>query len=154
MNQPFTFTYIHGLTWNDVAEAPLFDSVWPELEPLLEGAEFIAAHNAGFDRSVLRACCERSGLAMTRIPFVCTVQMARQVWQMKKARLPEVCRALSIPLEHHHSAGADASACARIVIEARCTASPLHIRPLGSARKRRRSKRRRATSTPRNRTRP
>ncbi|MBH24952.1 MAG: exonuclease [Myxococcales bacterium] len=137
-SRQFTFTYVHGLTWRDVADADPFDAVWPEFEALLEGAEFIAAHNAGFDRSVLRACCERSGLEMPRTPFVCTVQMARQVWQLKRARLPDVCEALSIPLRNHHNAGADATACARIVIEARRTASPLEIRPLGSSRKRKR----------------
>jgi len=36
----FVFTYVHGLTWNDVARSADFGKLWPTLEPLLEGAEF------------------------------------------------------------------------------------------------------------------
>ena len=34
----FVFTYIHGLTWKDVAKSDDFGTLWPKLEPLLEGA--------------------------------------------------------------------------------------------------------------------
>ena len=138
----FTFTYVHGLTWRHVANAPPFADVWDELAPMLDGVEFIAAHNASFDRSVLRACCANSGHTMPTAPFVCTVQMARQVWQIKPTRLPNVCDALDIPLRQHHNAGADATACARIVMEARRAAQPLVIKPLGTSRKRTRRRRR------------
>src|SRR5260370_4593430 len=53
----FRFTYIHGITWRHVQDAPTFGEAWPELRPLLDGAEFLAAHNAGFDRRVLESCC-------------------------------------------------------------------------------------------------
>ena len=46
----FVFTYIHGLTWNDVATSADFGKLWPTLEPLLEGAEFLAAQNVSFDK--------------------------------------------------------------------------------------------------------
>ena len=52
------FSYIHGITWPMVAEAPAFADAWSRLTPLLDGAAFLAAHNAGFDRRVLRACCD------------------------------------------------------------------------------------------------
>ena len=90
---------------------------WPGLLPLLEGAEFVAAHNAPFDRSVLRACCDRAGLETPGLPFLCTVRLARKVWGMYPTRLPDVCGRLGIPLRHHH-AGSDAEACARIVLRA------------------------------------
>lgn len=38
----FVFTYVHGLTWQDVAEADDFGTLWPTLEPFLDGAEFLA----------------------------------------------------------------------------------------------------------------
>jgi DNA polymerase III subunit epsilon len=113
----FVFTYIHGLRWEDVADAPCFDEAWPRLAPWLEGAEFIAAHNASFDRGVLDACCRTYRLASVDLPFICTVQLARRVWGIYPTKLPLVCRALGIPL-NHHDAASDASACAQIVVRA------------------------------------
>ena len=52
------------------------------------------------------------------LPFVCTMQLARQTWGVRPTRLPDVCRFLGIPLQHH-DALSDAEAAARIVIAAR-----------------------------------
>lgn len=111
------FTHVHGITWPMVKDAPVFKDVWLKALPLLEGAQYLAAHNAGFDRGVLNACCLAHGLPAPPLPFVCTVQIARRVWQMKPANLPAVCRRLGIGLIHH-DAGSDAEACARIIIAA------------------------------------
>jgi len=113
----FMFTQIHGLTWDHVAGAKPFAEVWPDLAPMLEGASFLAAHNSGFDRRVLRACCDAAGLAMPRQPFQCTVQLARRTWRLHSNNLAAVCAHLQIPLRHHE-AGSDAEACARIVLAA------------------------------------
>ena len=113
----FEFTYIHGLTWDDVRNAPPFDTVWSEISPALSTADFLCAHNASFDRSVLNACCERYGLARPAKPFQCTVALARSQWGIYPTKLPDVCRKLRIPL-NHHEAGSDANACARIVLAA------------------------------------
>lgn len=115
--RPFMFTDVHGLTWRDVADAPPFGEVWPTLEPMLGGATFLAAHNAGFDRRVLRACCEAAGLPMPPLPFQCTVVLARRTWRLPRNNLAAVCAHLQIPLQHHE-AGSDAEACARIVLAA------------------------------------
>jgi DNA polymerase-3 subunit epsilon len=114
----FVFTYIHGIRWTDVAKEPAFAQLWPELTDMLDGAAFLAAHNASFDRSVLRACCEASGLKPPATPFVCTVKLARSVWQLRPTTLPDVCTHLGIPL-NHHDAASDAEACARIILAAR-----------------------------------
>jgi DNA polymerase-3 subunit epsilon len=113
----FVFTYIHGITWEDVREEPPFGAVWPGLAHLLKGAEFLAAHNAGFDRSVLQACCAGAGLRPPPVDFRCTVRLARDIWGIYPTRLPDVCRRLRIPLRHHDAAS-DAEACARIVMAA------------------------------------
>lgn len=113
----FAFTHIHGLTWSDVSHAPAFAEVWSEIRGRLAGVKFLAAHNAPFDRNVLSSCCESYGLPTVRRPFVCTVQVAREVWSIYPTKLPDVCRRLRIPLRHHE-AGSDAEACARIVIAA------------------------------------
>lgn len=111
------FTHIHGLRWEDVEGAPTFAEVWPEMEAFLEGAEFLAAHNAGFDRRVLHACCEAAGRRPPNLDFLCTVVLARKTWSLFPTRLPDVCRYLDIPLDHHQALS-DAEACARIVIAA------------------------------------
>jgi len=113
----FAFTYIHGLTWQDVKDAPRFDTVWAGIGRDLERADFLAAHNAAFDRGVLTACCAAYGLPVPRQQFVCTVQLARQQWDIRPTRLPDVCHRLGIELRHHQ-ADSDAEACARIVIAA------------------------------------
>lgn len=113
----FVFTYVHGLAWQDVCEAPTFAEVWEELRAELHGVDFLAAHNARFDRGVLDACCVTYGLPGAAQPFVCTVEISRRVWGIYPTKLPDVCRHLKIPLRHHE-AGSDAEACARIVLAA------------------------------------
>src|SRR5437763_3066430 len=92
----FTFTYIHGITWHHVKDAPTFAEAWPTLRPLLDGAAFLAAHNAGFDRGVLRACCLAAGLDEPSHPFVCTVTLSRRTWGLRSNKLPDVCRHLGL----------------------------------------------------------
>ena len=116
-SRQFTFTSIHGLTWKDVETADDFGQLWPKVEPLLDGADFLAAHNAPFDRGVLRACCASYGIAVPAHPFRCTVEIARRAWNIRPTRLSDVCRELVIPL-NHHEALSDALACAKIVLAA------------------------------------
>ena len=116
----FEFTHIHGLRWKDVRDKPTFGELWPTLRPLFDGAEFIAAHNARFDRNVLLACCAAYGIRVPRLPFKCTVELARRQWGIYPTRLPNVCRRLGIALDHHDP-GSDAEACAQIVIAAQAT---------------------------------
>ena len=113
----FRFTYVHGLTWADVKDSPTFAELWPELSKKFQGADYLAAHNKGFDRTVLRVCCENAGVEMPAAPFVCTVQASRKVLEIKPATLDNVCRQLNINLKHHDPLS-DAHACARIVLSA------------------------------------
>lgn len=123
------FTHIHGLRWEDLQDAPNFAAVWPAMREFLEGAAFLAAHNAGFDRGVLEACCRAAGFEPPDLPFVCTVRLARAIWGLFPTRLPDVCRFLGIPLRHHQALS-DAEACARIVLAAGREAPPeLDLRP-------------------------
>jgi DNA polymerase-3 subunit epsilon len=113
----FAFTWVHGLTWAHVREAPAFADLWPRIADFVRGAAFLAAHNAPFDRGVLAACCRAAGLRPPPQPFVCTVRLARTVWGIRPTRLPDVCRHLGLDLTHH-DALSDARACAGIVLAA------------------------------------
>lgn len=115
--QEIVFSYLHGITWNMVKDQPAFGGIWPELAPLLEGADFLCAHNAAFDRGVLATCCTAARVATPELPFRCTVQAAREVLGIFPTKLDHVCRTLGIPLRHHEALS-DAEACARIMLAA------------------------------------
>jgi len=111
------FTHIHGLSWNDVKNSPSFGDLWPEIAPLFDGVDFLVAHNAPFDRRVLQACWQAYGISPLALPFKCTVNIARNVLQIKPANLANVCQTLDIEL-NHHEALSDALACAKIYLHA------------------------------------
>lgn len=111
------YTRVHGITWAMVAAKEPFAGVFARVSHLLENVDFIAAHNATFDRRVLLGCCLAAGLACPAAPFVCTVGVARQTWRARPNNLAAVAARLDIPLVHHN-AGSDAEACARILIAA------------------------------------
>jgi DNA polymerase-3 subunit epsilon len=115
------FSCLHGITWARVEVAPTFADVWPQLSPLLDGAEYLVAHNAGFDRGVLHTCCTIARLDVPRQAFVCSMREARRKWGIRPTRLPDVCRHLGLSLKHH-DALSDAEAAARIMIAARAEA--------------------------------
>lgn len=114
----FFFSYLHGITWERVADEPHWGALWPELAPLFEGVHFLAAHNAPFDRGVLGATCAEYGLTPPALPFLDTVDLARKVWNIYPTKLNLVCGRLGIAL-NHHEALSDARACAEILIRAR-----------------------------------
>ncbi|MBI1291721.1 hypothetical protein GC173_10830 [bacterium] len=105
---------IHGITPDRVREEPRFVDLYPRIQAILCMAP-LWAHYAPFDGSVLRALGVHYKIA---VPCVihCSCDLARDhLPQLSRHRLPDVCRALGIPLGRHHDAGADSLACARIV---------------------------------------
>lgn len=119
------FTYLHGIAWEHVQNEPTFRDVWPEVTSILEGAAFLVAHNATFDRGVLSACCAAAQLPMPAQPFVCSMWEARRKLRIYPTRLPDCCRRLGIELRHH-DALSDAEAAARIIIASRGTPAVSH----------------------------
>ncbi len=115
----FTNTHIHGIRWTDVKEAPAFPEVWMQVAPLLQSVNFIAAHNAAFDRSVLGATCTHYGLMAPASPWVCTYrQVAKNLWpHFANYKLSTICGKFGIPLQHHE-AMSDANAVAQIMFRA------------------------------------
>ncbi len=112
------FTHIHGLEWEDVSSQPTFKQLWPRIKPFFKDIDFIAAHNASFDRRVLNACCKSARVKAPELPYVCTMVLARKTWKIFPTKLPDVCNRLGIDLDHHYALS-DAEASARIVIESR-----------------------------------
>ena len=113
----FTNSHIHGLTWEDVQEAPDFARLWVEIADRFTDVDYIAAHNARFDSTVLASLCQAYCLAMPAAPFVCTVEVARRVWDLRPTGLKHCARFLCVALDHHEPLS-DATACAEIVLAA------------------------------------
>lgn len=111
------YTHIHGITWDMVAGQPDFGHIWPDIRERVESAPFLVAHNAPFDKGVLAESCRAYGFAAPPPPFVCTVKAARETWNLRPTKLPDVCRFLAQPLDHH-DALSDAVACAEILLAA------------------------------------
>lgn len=113
----FFFTHIHGLTWQNVETEPNFGDLWPDIAPYFEGVDFLSAHNSGFDAKVLKSCCETYSLTAPETEFVCTVKLARKMWDIRPTKLPNVAHYLGLDLDHH-DALSDSRACANIIIAA------------------------------------
>lgn len=115
-SEKFLYTDIHNITWNMVKNAPTYLEIWPKMAEFLEDAALIIAHNASFDRNVLRACCGLYSIPIPKIPYACTVKGSRKAFGLHRNRLNILCEHLGITLEHHN-AGSDASAAAQIYIK-------------------------------------
>jgi DNA polymerase-3 subunit epsilon len=74
------FTNIHGLTVDDVRDAPGFAELWENsIRPFI-GSLPLAAHNAAFDMGVLRAALEWYQLTIPPLNYFCTLKLARAAW--------------------------------------------------------------------------
>lgn len=120
--EPDYFSYwntrVHGLTVNDVAQAPLFPDVWRSLEPKIAGLPLVA-HNSPFDESCLRAAFSVYGMDYPDYEFFCTCKAARAKLRglLPNNQLDTVAAYCGFDLAAHHHALADAEACAAIAVK-------------------------------------
>ncbi len=114
-NKRIRFTDIHGITWEDVQNAPTFKEFSPKILQFVAGVDGFVAHNASFDQGVLAACCAGADIAWFNKAFYCTCKGARAKLGLKKNKLSDICTHLRIDLQHHH-AGSDAIAAAHVFI--------------------------------------
>ena len=104
-----------GITQPMVDGAPSLEEVLPPVRELLEG-RVLVAHNAPFDRRVLRQAFDRIGLPWPDPPVLCTAALARAVLPLQRRRgLGVLADALGIEVHTVHRALADAETCARVL---------------------------------------
>ncbi|MGI8413953.1 MAG: 3'-5' exonuclease, partial [Solirubrobacteraceae bacterium] len=104
-----------GITQAMVDQAPPPEAVLPSVAEHLRGRVMVA-HNAPFDRRVLRQAFERAGLAWPEPPVLCTAALARMMLPLQRQRrLGLLADALGIEVELAHRALADAETCARVL---------------------------------------
>ncbi|MEO7082308.1 MAG: exonuclease domain-containing protein [Flavobacteriales bacterium] len=119
--EPNTFDYfnilLHGIRPETVANEPVFDVIWEEVRPLLEG-QFIIAHNAGFDIGVLRRSLQRRSVPLPTFDYACSRIFSKPVWPGQPSYgLKELCTMNGIDFKHHR-AGPDSRATAELAIRA------------------------------------
>ncbi|HEY7033442.1 MAG TPA: 3'-5' exonuclease [Thermomicrobiales bacterium] len=118
---PSEATRIHGIRNQDVALAPS----WEEVFPLVSAAlidRLVVVYNAGFDRTMVRQCCDRTGANFPRATWHCAMK-AYAAFRQEPSRgrsayrwhsLPDAAAAFGLP-PGGHRALADADVCRRIV---------------------------------------
>jgi len=98
-----------------VDDAPWPDAVLPTLADHMQGRVMVA-HNAPFDRRVLRQAFTRVGLEWPDPPVICTAALARVMLPLQRERrLTALADALGIDVRVTHRALADAETCGRIL---------------------------------------
>ncbi|MGY1761633.1 exonuclease domain-containing protein [Geodermatophilus sp. SYSU D00779] len=107
---------LHGITAEMVAEEPPFAERLDQLLEVADGLPLVA-HNAAFDMGALREACIAAGREWPAVDYACSLVMARRALDLISYRLPMVADECGVDLADHHEAGADAAACARIVLE-------------------------------------
>jgi DNA polymerase-3 subunit epsilon len=104
-----------GITQAMVDTAPSLEDVIPPFAELLEG-RVLVAHNAPFDRRVLRQAFARIGHDWPNPPVICTAALARTMLPLQRKRgLGVLADALGIEVDLAHRALADAETCARVL---------------------------------------
>jgi len=108
---------VHGINPEDTVCSLTFAELYPEIQRRLQG-QTVVAHNAPFDRGVLKACMDAATLDYDALDihdkWQCTVQIYRKKG-FKPCSLSACCTVLDIELEHHQALS-DAKACAELYL--------------------------------------
>jgi DNA polymerase-3 subunit epsilon len=113
---PFNMA-VHGIAPSDVKDQPDFRELWPSLRPYLEG-QFLIAHNASFDMSVLRKTLATYNIPLPEARYACSLKFSRSIWKgLAKYDLKTLCNMHRIDFRHHRAAS-DAHACAALSVKA------------------------------------
>ena len=110
------FTDIHGLTVDDVRDAPTFADIWDSAVKPFIGDLVLAAHNAPFDMGVLSAVLDWYELEIPALPFFCTCSLARRTWpNLESHALTSLANNFGI-VYNAHNALDDAMTCGKLAL--------------------------------------
>lgn len=106
---------VHGITIEDVRDAPRFEHLAATLVELLAG-RVIVAHNADFDLRFLGLELARAGVAMPEVVALCTMEASGDhLPHLGKRRLSDCCAAAGIDLTDADCAAGDTAATAALL---------------------------------------
>ncbi|MDE7438952.1 MAG: 3'-5' exoribonuclease [Clostridia bacterium] len=109
---------IHHITPADTANADTFPAVWEKIKHLFKNT-YLAAHNASFDMSVLKATLNHYNLPQPHFEYVNTIAVSSYsipAGANVRKSLDARCEYFGITLDNHHNALADAEAAAQLII--------------------------------------
>lgn len=111
-------TRIHGLSFHDTENAPVFPEVWARAEPVIAGLPLVA-HNSMFDEGCLKAVFRMYRMDYPDYSFFCTCRASRRIFRgmLPNHQLQTVAARCGYDLKAHHHALADAEACAAIALK-------------------------------------
>ena len=110
------FTEIHGLTVDDVKDAPTFADLWDSAIKPLIGDFPLAAHNAPFDMGVLGAVLKWYELEIPELEYFCTCSLARRTWpELDSHALTALAKNFGIDYDAHNALD-DAMTCGKLVL--------------------------------------
>lgn len=110
-------TAIHGISNDDVRRAPLAADALAQFHEWA-GADWMCAHNAGFDARVLGFEHARTGAPVSGSPFLCTLKLSRRhIPESPDHKLTTLCQHLDLEEGDHHRALADAVWCWQVLEE-------------------------------------
>jgi DNA polymerase-3 subunit epsilon len=97
---------IHGITYEELADKPLFAELAPTIAKVLELSDLVIAHNADFDIPFIKHELERSAL-FPKINAFCTMKNSRWATPLgKNSSLKELCFALGVEYDMDKAHGA------------------------------------------------
>jgi len=110
------FTDIHGLTVDDVKDAPTFADLWDSAIKPFIGDFPLAAHNAPFDMGVLCTVLEWYDLETPELKYFCTCSLARRTWpNLESHALTALAKNFGI-VYNAHNALDDAMTCGKLAL--------------------------------------
>ena len=110
---------IHGITYSMVEDAGNFAEVWPQIKEFLDNANYILAHNANFDMSVLQCCLDEYSLENPDFLYLDSINIVRLFSgnDLRSYNLEACAAYYSVDLGTHHNAMDDARTLANILIQ-------------------------------------
>lgn len=111
--RPMAATEIHGISDDDVRDAPTFDEVAGAIARAIAGS-VVASYNVYFDMPFLHYELAQAGLE-TRLPHACVMYLRPALDLGGRCCLSDACRQHGVQHELAHAAAADALAAARLL---------------------------------------
>lgn len=109
---------IHKLTWNDLKDAPTFDDIWDEISHYFHNENYVMAHNAQFDMSVLKNCLLTYDLEDPFFNYICSIPFSTRA--CRGEGIPNTLKArterFGVTIDNHHNALSDAKAVAELAL--------------------------------------
>lgn len=105
-----TITKITGIKTEDLIKMPTFPNVFKEIKTLIENADFVIAHNASFDVSLVEFELERIGEKIKWPEIICTAQEYTPEFGFRPKLINLYEKKIGKPLAQTHRASDDAAA--------------------------------------------